>query len=80
MIEVAIPGPRCQVLVDIVDGFATKETYFNIYAGESPLVAPLLQSHVELREAGVAVNVMCVQHGFTGRAFHLGESYPCDSL
>ncbi|KAL8788881.1 MAG: hypothetical protein Q9195_007095 [Heterodermia aff. obscurata] len=70
----AFPPPRCKALVDMPGGVATKETYFNIYAGERLLVASMSQAHVELLEAGVAVNVICVQHGMTGRAFHLGRN------
>ena len=39
MIDAPIPKPRCQFLVDMADSVASKETYFNIYAGKSSLVA-----------------------------------------
>ena len=40
MVDAALLQPRCQFLVDIAAGAAiSKESYFNIYAGDSPLVA-----------------------------------------
>ncbi|CAF9934758.1 MAG: hypothetical protein HETSPECPRED_009346 [Heterodermia speciosa] len=32
------------------------------------------ETYFNIYAAGVAVNVMCVQHGFTGRAFHIGRN------
>lgn len=41
VIESGLSRPLCRALVEMPNGLTTRETYFNIYAGESSLVAPI---------------------------------------
>ena len=72
--------PRCLMLVDFESGSYDRDSWFNIYAGRSAdkddiprYSIPRSARFSNVWPAGVAVNVLCVQRGYAGRAIHIGK-------